>query len=259
MRNNTVQLACGVALASFILLMLITPKIPQPQKYHDFADKRELFGIPNMLNVVSNFPFLVIGVIGLMFCQHSSYFKLSLQGEVWGWISFYVSVVATAFGSSYYHLSPNHDRLVWDRLPMATAFASLIAILIIERIDAKKGTVSIIPLNMAGILSIIYWRYYDDMRVYGLLQFVSTFAIPLMAILLPPMYTHSEYWLWASGFYPLAMIQETADKVIYACTFHTVSGHTLKHLSAAMVPVLLTIMLAKRNVYSEKLSHAKST
>ncbi|CAL0325098.1 unnamed protein product [Lupinus luteus] len=238
MRKRTVQQACGVAVSCCILLMLITPRIPQPQKYHDFADKRQFFGIPNTLNVVSNFPFLVIGVIGLMLCQHRNYFKLNL--------------IATAFGSSYYHLNPNHDRLVWDRLPMTTAFASLIAILIIERIDAKKGTLSIIPLNMAGIMSVLY---YDDIRVYGLFQSVSTIAIPLMALLLPPVYTHSTYWLWASAFYPLAMLQETADKVIYACTFHTVSGHTLKHLFAAMVPVVLTTMLAKRSVDSGKLLH----
>ncbi|OIW00384.1 hypothetical protein TanjilG_05734 [Lupinus angustifolius] len=218
MKNRTVQQACGVAFSCCILFMLITPRIPQPQKYHDFADKRQFFGIPNTLNVVSNFPFLVIGVIGLTLCQHRNYFKLSMQGEIWGWTCFYVSVIATGFGSSLYHLNPNHDRLVWDRLPMATAFASLIAILIIERVDAKKGTLSIIPLNMA-------------------------------------VYTHSTYWLWASAFYPLAMLQETADKVIYACTFHSVSGHTLKHLSAAMVPVLLTIMLAKRSVDPGKLLH----
>ncbi|KAE9610326.1 hypothetical protein Lalb_Chr07g0185441 [Lupinus albus] len=158
MKKRTVQQACGITVSCCILFMLITPRIPQPQKYHDFADKRQFFGIPNTLNVVSNFPFLVIGVIGLMLCRHRNYFKLNMQGEIWGWTCFYVSVVATAFGSSYYHLNPNHDRLVWDRLPMATAFASLIAILIIERIDPKKGTLSIIPLNIVGIMSIVYWR-----------------------------------------------------------------------------------------------------
>lgn len=55
------------------------------------------------------------------------------------------------------------------------------------------------------------------------------------------------------------MMQESADKVIYACTFHIVSGHTLKHLSAAMVPVILTIMLAKRSVYSGRLLHVCNT
>lgn len=60
------------------------------------------------------------------------------------------------------------------------------------------------------------------------------------------------------GFYPLAMLQETADRLIYAATFHTVSGHTLKHLSAAMVPLILTVMLAKRSVYLERLAHVSN-
>lgn len=62
-----------------------------------------------------------------------------------------------------------------------------------------------------------------------------------------------------AGFYVLAMLQEAADRVIYLLTFHIVSGHTLKHLSAAMVPIILTVMLAKRSVYSEKLLHVRNT
>ncbi|XP_047152683.1 uncharacterized protein LOC124824308 [Vigna umbellata] len=73
-----------------------------------------------------------------------------------------------------------------------------------------------------------------------------------MAILLPPMYTHSTYWLWAAGFYLLAKVLEATDEVIYGWTHHIVSGHTLKHLAAAMVPVFLTFMLAKRNVEPER-------
>lgn len=100
-----------------------------------------------------------------------------------------------------------------------------------------------------------------------------------MAILLPPMYTHSTYWLWAgglcfsrstafagtkqylvtegfnylvAGFYVLAKIEEAADKPIYKWTHHIVSGHTLKHLCAAMVPVFLTLMLAKRTIDTER-------
>ena len=41
---------------------------------------------------------------------------------------------------------------------MSVAFASLLAILVIERIDAKKGTISIVSLIMAGIMSNVYWR-----------------------------------------------------------------------------------------------------
>lgn len=43
----------------------------------------------------------------------------SLKGEVLGWSTFFVGIVATAFGSAYYHLKPNDARLVWDRLPVS--------------------------------------------------------------------------------------------------------------------------------------------
>nr|XP_048337027.1 uncharacterized protein LOC125424249 [Ziziphus jujuba var. spinosa] len=179
---------------------------------------------------------------------------LQLQGELWGWTCFYVGVAAVAFGSAYYHLKPNDARLVWDRLPMTIAFTSIMAIFIIERIDERKGTISVVPLLLAGIISILYWRFFDDLRPYALVQFLPCIAIPVMAILLPPMYTHSTYWLWAAVFYLLAKVEEAADKPIYNWTHHIVSGHTLKHLCAAMVPVFLTLMLAKRTIETERQS-----
>ncbi|XP_027908988.1 uncharacterized protein LOC114168393 [Vigna unguiculata] len=251
MRNRSLY-AWLVALFCFLVLMIVTPAIPQSQEYHNFADHRKFLGIPNALNVISNFPFLVIGLVGLVLCYRGNYFRLSLEGEIWGWTCFYVGVAAVAVGSSYYHLKPDDARLVWDRLPMTIAFTSIIAIFIIERIDERKGTVSIIPLLLAGIISIVYWRFFDDLRPYALVQFVPCIAIPLMAILLPPMYTHSTYWLWAAGFYLLAKVLEATDEVIYGWTHHIVSGHTLKHLAAAMVPVFLTFMLAKRDVEPER-------
>lgn len=253
MRKRIVY-AWAVALICFIVLMIVTPAIPQSQDYHNFADQRTFFGIPNALNVISNFPFLIIGLIGLVLCHHGNYFKLSLQGELWGWTCFYVGVAAVGIGSSYYHLKPDDASLVWDRLPMTVAFTSIIAIFIIERIDERKGMISIIPLVLAGVISIVYWRFFDDLRPYALIQFVPCIAIPLMAILLPPMYTHSTYWLWAAGFYLLAKVLEATDDVVYKWTHHIVSGHTLKHLFAAMVPVFLTFMLAKRSVEPERQS-----
>lgn len=45
MRKRTVY-AWAVALVCFIVLMIVTPAIPQSQEYHDFADKRKFFGKP---------------------------------------------------------------------------------------------------------------------------------------------------------------------------------------------------------------------
>ncbi|GMQ00307.1 hypothetical protein CsSME_00047447 [Camellia sinensis var. sinensis] len=213
-----------------------------------------LKSIPNTLNVVSNFPFLVIGIVGVILCFHGNYFRLRLQGEVWGWTCFFIGVAAVGIGPSYYHVKPNDATLVWDCLPMTIAFTSIMAIFIIERIDEQKGTVSILPLLLAGVISMLYWRFFDDLHPYALVQFVPCIVIPIMAILLPPMYTHSTFWLWAAGFYLLAKVEEAADKPIYKCTHHIVSGHTLKHLCAAMVPVFLTLMLAKRTTETERQS-----
>jgi hypothetical protein len=45
--------------------LLLLPPIPQDQSYHQFADQRTIFGIPNFWNVVSNLPFLAVGAAGL--------------------------------------------------------------------------------------------------------------------------------------------------------------------------------------------------
>ena len=42
----------------------LTPRIPQPQSYHDFADQRAWLGIPNFGDVASNLLFAVSGVWG---------------------------------------------------------------------------------------------------------------------------------------------------------------------------------------------------
>ena len=51
---------------------LLLPRIPQPQSYHVFADQRSFLGIPNFANVVSNIPFAVVGLWGLVFLLRSN-------------------------------------------------------------------------------------------------------------------------------------------------------------------------------------------
>src|SRR6202030_1202754 len=54
----------AVSLGGLVLL----PPIPQDQSYHQFADQRTIFGIPNFWNVVSNLPFLAAGAAGVGGC-----------------------------------------------------------------------------------------------------------------------------------------------------------------------------------------------
>jgi hypothetical protein len=52
-------------IASLVALLPLPPLL-QDQAYHQFADQRELFGIPNFWNVASNLPFVVVGAVGLL-------------------------------------------------------------------------------------------------------------------------------------------------------------------------------------------------
>ena len=49
--------------ASLAVLILGFAPIQQPSGYHDLADQRSILGIAHFWNVVSNAPFLVIGLI----------------------------------------------------------------------------------------------------------------------------------------------------------------------------------------------------
>jgi hypothetical protein len=54
---------CGwvVAILCFIILMVVTPAIPQSQEYHNFADQRDLFfGNSNNFNFNFNYYYLLL-------------------------------------------------------------------------------------------------------------------------------------------------------------------------------------------------------
>ena len=63
-RDRPVPFLYGLMIVTLVALLPLPPLL-QNQDYHQFADQRELFGIPNFWNVVSNLPFIAVGAIGL--------------------------------------------------------------------------------------------------------------------------------------------------------------------------------------------------
>src|SRR5712664_1732115 len=114
-------LAIGMAVLAGVLFL---PPVHQDPSYHSFADQRELWGVPNFWNVVSNLPFLLVGFLGIWLVQDKTTASLSfiVPTERWPFLILFAGVGLTAFGSAYYHWQPTNDRLVWDRLPMAVSF-----------------------------------------------------------------------------------------------------------------------------------------
>ncbi|XP_073116655.1 uncharacterized protein [Elaeis guineensis] len=246
-RENRVRV-WGGALLLFVFVMVATPRIPHSPALHLFADMRNFLGVPNTLNVLTSFPFLLIGVPGLVLCLSGSCFGISLKGEVWGWALYYAGAAAAAFGSAYYHLKPDDERVIWDRLPMMISASSVLSNLLIERYDERMGITCLFSLLMLVLVSIACERTFDDLRLCMMFYFVPCVAIPAMVFLFPPKYTHSKYWFWATGFYLLARFVAIADKRVYSVTRYAISGHSLEHLCLAMVPMMLTLMLWFRNI-----------
>jgi hypothetical protein len=239
------------------LIFLLLPRIPQPEAYHLFADRRSLLGIPNFGDVASNLPFAVIGIWGLIFllrpCSNQVTGRFLKQGERWPYLFVFVGLLLTAFGSSYYHLSPNNARLVWDRLPMTIAFMSMVAAIIAERISLPVGLWSLPILILVGMGSVLQWytsemRGSGDLRFYAAVQVYSALVL-LLALLLPQPYTRGSDLAIVFGLYALAKLLETFDKPIFAAG-HIVSGHTLKHLAAAAAGYRILRMLQKRQPVS---------
>jgi hypothetical protein len=88
--------------------------------------ERNLLGIFNFGDVVSNLPLAAIGLWGLVFLLRSRFNMKDgpfLDGrEAWPYVFAFGGFLLTAFGSSFYHLTPDNARLVWDRLPMTVTF-----------------------------------------------------------------------------------------------------------------------------------------
>lgn len=227
----------GLGIVSAVVLACLPP-LPQAQEYHHFADDRTFLGVPNGLNVVSNLPFLIVGVWGVWSVSRIRVGPFVDRVERWPWFGFFVGVDLTAFGSAYYHLHPDNDRLMWDRLPMSIAFMSLVAAVLAERIDIKLGTRLLLPLLAAGVASVLAWHWSErqgrgDLRPYYFVQFYPMLALPFLLLWLPPRYTKTSDLLLALGCYVVAKLCEhPGDAPIYELG-HVVSGHTLKHLVAA--------------------------
>lgn len=238
--------------------VLLVPPIPQDPAYHRFADGRALLGVPNALNVLSNVPFTVVGILGLAALLGSRRVTFVDPVERRAYVVFFVGVLFTGLGSGYYHLAPDNDRLVWDRLPMTVAFMALLASVVTERVGVREGTRLLVPFVTIGLVSVLLWHFTEragagDLRLYALVQFLPLLVVPVLMGLYHSRYTRGADIFGVVLLYGLAKVLEAGDAVLLGLG-HLVSGHTLKHLSAAAATWWVLRMLVKRTPASEPVS-----
>lgn len=239
--NWRVLVLVAFAVASFLALFLFQP-FPQDPDYHNFADQRAFFGVPNFFDVVSNAIYLAVGVLGLTLC-----IKRSLPAP---WLVLFAGVFFVAFGSAYYHWHPTNDTLFWDRLPMTVGFMGLFTALLSEHVGPRASYL-LVPLLLLGAGSVFYWHFTDDLRFYAWVQAFPLLAIPVVMALCRPSYSHRWMLLAALGLYVLAKITEVYDDAILKSTASVFSGHTIKHILSGIGSFFLYLMLRNRRQISQ--------
>lgn len=239
------------------ILLLFYEPIPQPLYYHQFADNRILLIIPHVGDVLTNLGLLAVGIVGLVLLKKSAFTDKAFisDKEVVLFRIFFLGTCLTAFGSGWYHLSPDNASLFWDRLSMAICFMSLFAIVIAERIRLTLGIYVVVPLLVFGISSVIWWIWTEhagqgDLRWYLLVQFYPLMTIALMLVLLPTPYSKSNYYWLVFVLYALAKVAELFDHEIFHLTGQLMSGHNLKHLLVSLAAAGLLVMLSLRQAKS---------
>jgi hypothetical protein len=231
----------------------LAPAIPQDPAYHEFADRRTYLGVANFWNVVTNLPFLWIGLAGL--CE----FRRETPGgilpeQATGYRVFFAGIALIAPGSAYYHLAPDNATLLWDRLPMTIAFMAFFSVIVGEYISRPWGRKLLWPLVLAGAASVFYWQAteragHGDLRPYALVQFLPMLLVPPILLMFRSSFNATGY-LWAVlAAYLAAKAAEFLDEPIFR-TLDPLSGHALKHLLAALGAYCFLLAIRQRREIS---------
>lgn len=215
------------ALSVLALAAIFAPALPA-SAWHipHYVDSRSWLAVPNAGDVLSNLAFLAMGVWGFerLRTRHDA-----PVGASW----FFVGLILTCLGSGFYHLDPDMpQRLIADRLGMAVAFAGFLGIATSERISVRAAEAVLVLMMIAGPLTA--WVARDNLTPWAVVQYGGMALAVGLALTKPRLGAIGVPLGGVVVFYVLAKLFELGDAVVFEATGHIISGHTLKHLSAAL-------------------------
>lgn len=207
---------------------------------HAFIDARSFFGIPNCMDVLSNLLFLAGGLWGLAVLRRNKAMAAPLQTAAH---VFFIGLILTCLGSSWYHWAPSDAGLMVDRLGMAVAFAGVISLAAGSRLGADVSARATPMLLLLAPLAAVAAYTLHNVLPWAVVQFGGMALIVWLACL-PRSKTMPSIHLGALiALYAVAKLFEAQDTQIFEFTQGTISGHSLKHLAASFAawPVIAAL------------------
>lgn len=213
----------------------LAPPVTRGPAFHVYADQRSWLGLPHAGDVVSNLPFVLVGLLGLMHLvrapQRPLVAPMALVALVFG------GFVAIGLGSGGYHLAPGDATLAFDWLPIVLTLAWLAALVIVDRIDRKLGLDAAAAFTAAAIAGVVVWwagggTGGGDMRWYVATQATLVVVIGLAAAMPATAQAAAALdrrWLLAgvAGFLAARALSSLDQCLLDALG---ISGHSLKHV-----------------------------
>ena len=242
-----------LALAVALLVACFGPAVAQHAHYHVFADQRTGWGVPFAMDVLSNLPFAVAGVWGWVALQRMPSDAIPAYNPATKPVMapgsgqnshrplvalFFAGLIVTSVFSSFYHWQPDNAGLALDRLGMVVAFAGLLGLAVADRISGRAGLATATAVLLLGPLSVAVWATSGNLLPWAVLQGGGMLLILLLALFRPICKPIPNAWGIPLGaviaIYALAKVLELADHQVFELTHGLVSGHSLKHVVAAL-------------------------
>ena len=257
LRQNLSRAEAGLLLgvAALLALALFGPMLPASAHQHTLADQRALWGIPCALDVLSNLPFAIAGLWGLVALRRVAPGMLEAPSRALASL-FFAGLVCTAAGSALYHWQPQDAGLLWDRLGMVLPFAGLLGLAGASRVSARAGAAAAGTVLLAGPLAVLWWSHSGNLLPWAVVQLGGMLVVLALACLPRRDGALALHLGAVMALYALAKLFEAADHAVFEATGQAVSGHSLKHvLAAAAAWPVLAALAALRHSGAKHLRH----
>ena len=257
LRQNLSRAEAGLLLgmAALLALALFGPVLPASAHQHTLADQRALWGIPCALDVLSNLPFAIAGLWGLVTLRRVAPGMLDAPSRALASL-FFAGLVCTAAGSALYHWQPQDAGLLWDRLGMVLPFAGLLGLAGASRVSARAGAAAAGTVLLAGPLAVLWWSHSGNLLPWAVVQLGGMLVVLALACLPRRDGALALHLGAVMALYAMAKLFEAADHAVFEATGQAVSGHSLKHvLAAAAAWPVLAALAALRHSGAKHLRH----